>query len=257
MCLHLVKALAKVLEVLGRRREYLLAPLLTLLRGLADEVAPHGLPALLVWREGRVKVTHGTNDGLTQRFRRQVVVLQELRSAIVGLNGLGEVGVAVGEVGEGSGEGREAAETAVSATNDPHRVPEVAIAEPAGDNRGGPRDLLPWSVEATPAADVVDLSRDEEALVARRHHGQVGLPGRQERGGVLAVFREAREELVQRRVHSLEGGSVAAEVHHDAGLGQKLAAEGLEARLDRGPVRLRRLQQVLDDGQVFHAPGLL
>lgn len=153
---------------------------------------------------------------------------------VVGVEGDGEVGVAVAEEGEDAGGGAEGAEAAVGASDYADGVPQVAGAEVAGDDAGSSGEGFSLFVEPSAASDVVHLSGDDERLVLHLTNLFLGLhrPGVRRRVEVLellrggGISRELGEELLDGAVSLFPDPLLGDDVEDHAvpalGLGQDL-----------------------------------
>ena len=137
-----------------------------------------------------------TDDGLREGLIRDVEGREELGGAVVVLDGPQQVRVAVGEVREGPRQWAKAAESAIGAADHADVIPEVSRAKRARHHRCGARSALARLVDPAAFADVIDLCRHDETLVACRERRHVRLPTLEGAHGRLVALWESGEEPV-------------------------------------------------------------
>ena len=181
-------------EILLRRPQHLLAPLLPLLVLHLQQVShERGVP-LRVRELVRVEVAHGADDRLRELLPADVQFLEEVHRAVVVGHRLEQVRVAVAQVREHAAVRVEVAEAAVRAAGDAHAVPEPGGAEELVDDVRRAVELVPRFVQVRAFAHVVDLGGDGDELVDGRED-EVLAPRLGGGAGTL------RRERVEERLH--------------------------------------------------------
>mmetsp|Transcript_48412 Transcript_48412/g.83155 ORF Transcript_48412/g.83155 Transcript_48412/m.83155 type:complete len:1015 (-) Transcript_48412:588-3632(-) len=230
---------AEFLEVLRAGGQDGVPAQLAVLGGLALQVAPQAQEALGVRAHGRVEVADGADHGLGDGGLVELPLLQVLGRALVDLQRLLQVGVAVAQEAEHARDGVEPAEAAVGPAHHAHVVPQVPRAQEAAHHLRAPLDGLALPVQLAAVAHVVDLRGHHETLVLRRQ--QLG------RGRPVARGRRALghlgQEVAQGRVRGGQHLLAAGQVDDGVLLLQDGRADGLQAGLEGGPVVLGLLQQ--------------
>mmetsp|Transcript_18406 Transcript_18406/g.46330 ORF Transcript_18406/g.46330 Transcript_18406/m.46330 type:complete len:294 (-) Transcript_18406:2230-3111(-) len=193
-----------------------------------------------------IHVAHGADDTLSQHVVVELHTSQELGSAIISVQCLLQVWIAVGQVLEVPAADVEVAKATVCTADDPHLVPQPRRAEKPGCDHGRAVELVVrLLVQVCSLTHVIDLRRHDDALARR---AVLGHPEGRRRSAV----RQVTEERLDVAIQTWEHVCVCGQVDHASTL-EDACLEFTELRLDFRPIFLRELNQLANSLKLTQA----
>mmetsp|Transcript_26326 Transcript_26326/g.45271 ORF Transcript_26326/g.45271 Transcript_26326/m.45271 type:complete len:414 (-) Transcript_26326:2125-3366(-) len=247
-----IQHVSKVAQVSARGGTDLVAHSLSVLIGVANDVAHHGREALGVRQLVRVQVTEGADDRLGDVVLGDICGAQVCGGSIVVLEGFDHVRVAVRQERQHARTRIESAESAVGAALYAHCVPQVCRRQHILHHKRGAVELVSEIVHIGALGHVVHLGGNHEALEA----GAV-LRGPGDAVGRHRGRRQRRQEGGQLRPQRLVAVVVVSDAHkHGFGVDESVV-DGAQLRQHLRPVGVDLDHQLAHELQERDAAHLL